>query len=129
MSSPQDVDKAVSTPTFFQNQDQFWKMLCYLFTTHEEKYVWELIQVDTFRTIIEQLTVVMENCDQYSTIKSNKDLLYHVYVAALKRIRGGRTVSEFHAYEKFPVLAGFLYLYKQLFHLKMNMPLFAQIPD
>lgn len=128
MSSPADVDTAVSNPTFFQNHAQFWEMLCYLFTKHGQEEVWKLVQVDTLRTIVEQLQVVMETTNDYSVIQSNKDLLYHVYIVSLQRIKGGRTVAEMMAYERHSVLYGFHYLYKQLFQLKINLPLFGHVP-
>ena len=129
MSTPEDVCKAVAIPTFFENHDEFWKMSCYLFTNHNGQKVWSQLPTDTFRTIIEQLHVVMENTEQYSTIVSNQGLLYHLYFAALHKIKGPRSVAQFMAHEKPSVLSGFHYVYKQLFHLKVVMPLFCHMAE
>ena len=127
--TPALVSSAVANPTFHQNHTQFWQMLCYLFTDHEQQKVWRKIPVDTFRTIMEQLNVVMEATEHYSTIRSNKQLLYHVYMAGLVSIKGGRTVAQFQAHERYSVLQAFHYLYKQLFALKVAMPLFCHVAE
>jgi hypothetical protein len=127
--TPISVTQALDTATFFQNQDQFWKMLCYIFTDYQGQKVWRQIPSDAHRSIIEQLQVVIENTDSFDTIHSNKNLLYHVYFAALISIKGKRTLTDFHAYEKPTVLIGFHHLYKLLLQLKMDMPLFAHIKE
>jgi hypothetical protein len=129
MPTPQDVEKAVNSPTFYQNPKQFWQMMCYLLSKHEGEFVWKLIKVESFKLIMEQLQVVIENTAEYSTIQSNKNLLYHIYITALERIKGGRSVAEFMAYEDTTVLKAFHYLYKQLFQLKITLPLFGHLPE
>lgn len=125
--TPASVTVAVAAPTFFQNHDQFWKMLSYLFTDYQGQRVWRQVSPDTHRTIIEQLQVVIENTDNFDTINSQKELLYQSYFAALMSTRRAQTVSQFHASEKTTVLTGFYHLYKLLRQLNVNMPLFASV--
>ena len=127
--TPEDVCKAVAIPTFFEKRAEFWKMLCYLFTTHNSQPVWKQLPIETLMTIVEQLHVVIENTEDYSTIQSNQGLLYHVYFALLTKIKGGRSVAQFMGYEKHSVLVGFHHIYKQLYHLNVNMPLFGHMAD
>lgn len=127
--TPQSVVIAINNPTFHQNHQQFWKMLCYLFTDFQGGKVWQHIDPNTFKTIMEQLHVVMENTQQYSTIRSNKQLLYHVYMSALKRVKASKTVAQWQAHEKYSVLTAFHYLYKQLLALKFDMPLFSHVEE
>ena len=127
--TPSSVSAAVQVPTFYQNVSQFWKMLCYLFTDYQGQKVWKHLPVDTFRSIIEQLHVVIENTQNFDTIRSNKDLLYHVYFACLISVKQHQTVSEFHAWENPPVLKGFHHLYKILRQLNFDMPLFAHVKE
>ena len=127
--TPENVTIAVTNPTFHQNHTQFWQMLCYLFTDHEQQKVWRKISEETFRTIMEQLHVVMESTDQYSTIRSNQHLLYQVYMTGLISIKGGRSVAQFQAHERYSVLQSFHYLYKQLFALNVSMPLFCHVAE
>jgi len=126
--TPASVTAAVATPTFFQNHEQFWNMLRYLFTDHQGQKVWRQVSADTHRSIIEQLQVVIENTDNFDTIHSQKELLYHMYFAALMSIRRDQTVSQFHASEKTTVLTGFYHLYKLLRQLNV-MPLFATVQE
>ena len=104
-------------------------MLCYLFTSHNGQKVWEQLPLDTVRTIMEQLHMVIESTESYSTISSNQGLLYHVFFALLRRVKGGRSVSQFMAYEKYSVLTGFHHVYKQLYHMNVVMPLFGHMAD
>jgi len=127
--TPEHVCKAVAIPTFFEKHDEFWKMLCYLFTSHNGQKVWEQLPLDTVRTIMEQLHMVIESTESYSTISSNQGLLYHVFFALLRRVKGGRSVSQFMAYEKYSVLTGFHHVYKQLYHMNVVMPLFGHMAD
>jgi len=127
--TPASVTVAVATPTFFQQHDQFWKMLCYLFTDYQGRRVWRQVSADTHRLIIEQLQVVIESTDDFNTIRSQKHLLYRIYFAALISIRAAGTVSQFHAFEKTTVLTGFHHLYKLLLQLHFDMPLFASVQE
>tara|TARA_B110000046_G_C12715836_1_gene282520 strand:+ start:41 stop:481 length:441 start_codon:yes stop_codon:yes gene_type:complete len=127
--TPRNVTLAITNPTFHQNHPQFWKMLCYLFTEHEQKKVWQHIDKDTFRTIMEQVHVVMENTDQYRLLRSNQQLLYHVYMAALTSIKASRSVAQFQGHERYSVLQAFHYLYKQLFAMNVVMPLFCHVAE
>lgn len=78
---------------------------------------------------MEQLHMVIENTENYSTIESNQGLLYHVYFASLEKIKGGRSVAQFMGYEKYSVLTGFHYVYKQLYQLNVVLPLFGHMAD
>lgn len=127
--APSAVTAAVQNPTFYQNVPQFWKMMCYLFSDYQGKKVWRHLPVDTFRSVIEQLHVVIENTENFGTIRSNKDLLYHVYFVSLISIKQNRTISEFHAWENPPVLKGIHHLYKLLRQLGFEMPLFAHVKE
>ena len=77
--TPNAVKLAVQSPTFHQNKNQFWKMLCFLFTDYQGTKVYQHIDHTTFCLIMEQLHVVIENTDEYSTIASNKNLLKQLY--------------------------------------------------
>lgn len=127
--TPEHVSKAVDRPNFYENHDEFWKMLNFLFTTYNGSSVWRQIHPDIFRKIIEQLHVVLESTENYSTIKNNQTLLYHIYLASLISTRGSQSVQQYMAYEKDTVLQGLYYLYKQLHALKMPMPLFCNISE
>ena len=127
--TPASVTAAVGRATFFQNHEQFWSMLRYLFNDYQGQKVWRQVSPDTHRTIIEQLQVVIETTDNFETLNSQKELLYHIYFAALISTRSTRSVSHFHASEKTTVLTGFHHLYKLLLQLKVNMPLFAAVPE
>lgn len=123
--TPAAVTAAIQTPGFHQNQIQFWKMLCFLFQDYEGQKVWEHLPRDTIRSICEQLHAVMESVEDYSTIQSNRNLLYNVYFVILSKVRGPKTISRFHGDET-PIFLNALHqLYKTLLQLKMPMPLFG----
>ena len=125
--TPNSVKQAIENPTFYQNKNQFWQMLCFLFTDYQGTSVYKHIDNVTFGRIIEQLHVVIENTEQYSTIQSNKNLLKHVYYAGLTQTKGMKSIAQWQATEKTTTLQAFHHLYKQLFQLKLNMPLFGHI--
>ena len=127
--TPNAVKLAVQSPTFHQNKNQFWKMLCFLFTDYQGTKVYQHIDHTTFCLIMEQLHVVIENTDEYSTIASNKNLLKHVYYAGLTQTKGHRTITQWQATEKTTTLQAFHYLYKQLFQMKLVLPTFGKIGD
>lgn len=123
--TPAAVTAAIQTPGFHQNQTQFWKMLCFLFQDYEGQKVWEHLPRDTLRIICEQLHAVMESVEEYSTIQSNRNLLYNVYFVILSKVRGPKTISRFHGDETPTFFTALHQLYKTLLQLKMPMPLFA----
>ena len=132
--TPNSVKLAVSNPNFYKNQNEFWQMLCYLFTDYQSIPVWRQIDEDTFRLIIEQLHVVIENVYEYSVLTSNQNLLEQVYFSALTRIKGQRPLTLFMAKEKTSVLQAFHHLYKQLFRMIVEskgpyMPIFGSVKN
>ena len=124
--TPASVTAALQTPGFHQNQEQFWRMLRFLFQDHQEKKVWEHLPPDTVRNICEQLHMVMESVEEYSTLQINRNLLYNVYFVILSKVRGPKTVSRLHADESAVFLSALHHLYKTLLQLKMPMPLFGR---
>ena len=127
--TPNAVKLAVQNPTFHQNKNQFWKMLCFLFADYQDTKVYKHIDNITFSMIMEQLQVVIENTDEYSTIASNKNLLKHVYYAGLTQTKGANSIAQWQATEKTTTLQAFHYLYKQLFQMKLVLPTFGKIGD
>jgi hypothetical protein len=127
--TPNSVKQAIQDPTFHQNKSQFWKMLCFLFTDYQDKKVYNHIDNITFSMIMEQLHVVMENTEEYSTIASNKNLIKHVYYAGLTQTKGHNSLTRWQATEKTTTLQAFHYIYKQLFHMKLTLPTFGKVGD
>ncbi len=127
--TPVSVSQAIQNPLFHENKNQFWKMLCYIFTDYNNMKVYHHLDSETFSMIIEQLHVVLENTAEYSTIASNQDLLKNVYYAGLTRTKGVKSLSQWQATEKTTTLQAFHYLYKQLFQLKMSLPNFGHVDN
>lgn len=125
--TPDAVTTAVQIPTFYQNQQQFLKMLMFLFQDYQGQKVWQYLPPDTVRKICEQLHMLMEATEEYAVIQNNRTLLYNVYCVIISKVRGLKTNSHFHRDETPTFMTALYQLYKTLLHLKMPMPLFGHL--
>ena len=124
--SPASVTHALNQPTFVNQHKNFWHMLCFLFSDYNQEKVWKQLPIDTIRKVCVQLDIVVESMSDYAVLQSNRDLLFHIYIMIITKVKHQQTVSQLMYNETPEFLAALHNLYKHILQLKFKkVPLFG----
>jgi len=105
-----NVKNALKLPNFYQNQDQFWKMLGFI----RQKQDIQLSNCE-YRQLSRQLNLAIENAQNYQIITLSGQNIYHIYFLILSKLRGGKTVQNWMANEEINTLKDLHCIYKLLY--------------
>jgi len=134
MSTPGLVVSALENKTFYQQREQFWQMLQFLFTKYESGPVWTQVPNESFRSLVVQLPSLIESVDEFRELQVKVELLYQLYFVIVTKFRNCNslhktlTVSEMLLNENPVVLQSLHKFYHLLVQLKVNnLPLFGHV--
>lgn len=127
MPTPLDVVTAMKNSTFCANHVQFWEMAQFLFSDYKSNQLWTELPRDTFRAMAIQLHTVIESVDTITELESRTELIYHTYIVILTKIRGPETLQQTMYIEDPQVLKALHNIYRLLFRIKTNLPLFGHV--
>ena len=127
--TPLSVSTALDVPEFYQNKQQFWHMLGFLFTNYQNKPVWEQVPTDAYYKLGEQLWHFANAIESEAEFNAKGQTIYRTYYTIMRITRGNRSNSAWHAYSSPEFLQAMYRLYRQMYSVGTipNLPLFGHI--
>lgn len=127
--TPLTIATALNVPNFYQNKQQFWHMLDFLFTNYENKPVWQQVSRETYHKMGIQLWHLVNNIETEAELIRKSETLYNTYYVIMQVTLGQRSNSDWHAYSSTCFLNSMYRLYRQMYSMRTihNLPLFGHL--
>lgn len=120
--NPSTVIHALNVPTFYQQTSQFWNMLAYLFSMHEQKPVWQHIPKGTHMKLAQQLHLAVEAFDSESHLLEKREAFYKTYYVVLSMTKGYQSQAQWLAHSPKDYLQDMYKMYRLLFSIRKHLP-------
>jgi|TARA_B110000091_G_scaffold127957_1_gene137324 hypothetical protein len=126
--TPLTIATALNVPNFYQNKQQFWHMLNFLFTNYENKPVWTQVSKDTYHKMGIQLWQLVNDIETEAELNGKSETLYKTYYTIMRMTRVGSN-SDWHAYSSLEFLNSMYRLYRQMYNMRTipDLPLFGHL--
>lgn len=120
--TPSTVTHALNVPIFYQQKTQFWNMLNYLFTTYEQKPVWQHLSEQTHVQLAQQLHWAVEALETEAQLFQCCTIFYQTYFVILYATKGFLSQTQWLASSSQDYLQNMYKMYRLLFSVREKLP-------
>jgi hypothetical protein len=105
------VHNALKLNSFYQNQDQFWQMVTYIYQKQT------VLSKQECQQLASQLYLAIENAPNFQIIQYSAEIIYHLYFIMINQLRGENSIQKWMALENKDTLKNLHQIYKLLYSL------------